>query len=325
MLLACTLLSPLTTSYALAAATPAEKTADQNIGIIKGNLWYGQYPFFSGETVSIYTAIWNGSDKKVRGKVAFLNNGVDVGRQSFTIEPTELQEVSVRWLATDGKHKFTAKIVEAYYVENGKTLPIKLEDSTTGESDVSVTADPNAPKKIEATPAIGAPGGVGSSASSVVVNGVPGGSASAGGSTSPTSIATTTSAKLEASITATDDFVGNLTDSLKGIVDGKKAILEKDLFGTEKQSPLAQEKKATTTTAMVGSAVGDEKTGEGVGSWLANSLAARKPFAYLAYYLLATLSFLLSYKATLYFLFVLLLILLFRKWRRRRPNRRYGY
>lgn len=116
--------------------------AAANVGIIKGNLWYSKSPFYVGETITLYSAIWNGETGKVSGHVSFSVNDVVIGKVPFSIGPGELSNVATKWVATTGASHIKAAITDATMLQNGHEVSITIENKETGTEDVTVTPDP---------------------------------------------------------------------------------------------------------------------------------------------------------------------------------------
>lgn len=154
----------LTLFFIFSFASPvwgATETAVKNAGLVPANIWYSKDPFFTGDKVRIYTALFNGSTYDLGGSMEFLDNGVSLGSTSFAVSGGgHVREVWVDWQAVAGSHLITARIVEAHSVgADGKKTPITLENIETGKSERTVDLDPVAKaaqaaeeaKKTEAT------------------------------------------------------------------------------------------------------------------------------------------------------------------------------
>lgn len=128
------LLALLTVCASTAFAAP-------HVGIIQENLWYSHFPFFEGETVRLYTAVWNGDEHPVRGAVAFYIEEVKIGESQFRVEPGKLTEVSLAWKALSGQKQIKAQLTEAYLVVGNTEQKLEVSGETTGKRDVFVDKD----------------------------------------------------------------------------------------------------------------------------------------------------------------------------------------
>src|SRR3989338_11571345 len=70
------LLAPV---FAFAAPLP-------NAVFLQGGIWYSKAPFFAGETVRVYAAIFNSGNGDISGTVEFLDNQKSLGKSDFFVE-----------------------------------------------------------------------------------------------------------------------------------------------------------------------------------------------------------------------------------------------
>lgn len=122
----------------------ATEVSVKNAGFVATNIWYSKETFYSGETVRIYTIIYNGSSYDLSGTVEFLDNDTLLGKTDFELLGSgKVRDVSIAWKATEGKHAITARIVNASTSLNGGVkTPIILENAEGGKSDLTVEIDP---------------------------------------------------------------------------------------------------------------------------------------------------------------------------------------
>lgn len=114
-----------------------------NAGFVQGNIWYSKDPFFSGDTVRIYTGVFNGGSSDILGVVEFKDNGIALDRIPFTVTGGgRLREVWTDWRATEGSHSITAHIVEAKIARVGaQPEPIVLAHAGTSKDDRVIDLD----------------------------------------------------------------------------------------------------------------------------------------------------------------------------------------
>jgi hypothetical protein len=126
-------------TFAHASSEPVK-----NAGFVPANIWYSKESFFAGETVRIYTVIFNGSTYDLSGGVEFLDNSVSLAQVPFAILATgQAEDVSIPWKATEGKHTITARVINTSVSSHGGTkTPIALENDSAGASDITVAIDP---------------------------------------------------------------------------------------------------------------------------------------------------------------------------------------
>ncbi|GEM_PF-1254881 len=103
-------------SYALNATT----------GFIPGDIWYSTDNLIEGDTVKIYTAIWNGDSSTLNTKVEFYDKNVILGYRDVIVPSFEVKEVYVNWKITSGDHSISAKILSPLLEKNSTTLNYKF-------------------------------------------------------------------------------------------------------------------------------------------------------------------------------------------------------
>jgi len=121
-----------------------------NTGIIPGQIWYSQDKLVEGETVNIYTAIWNGSENTVKIKVEFYDKNVVLGSREVSVLRNSMKDVSVSWKVTAGDHLISAKIISSSIMESGKSKTVLLEQRETSQNKQFVA---KVIKEIDGTPA----------------------------------------------------------------------------------------------------------------------------------------------------------------------------
>ncbi len=111
-----------------------------NAGFIPAPLWFSRDTFFAGETVRIYTVVYNGSDSDIRGTAEFLNGDIVIGTNDFSLaRGGRSQDIWIDWKATEGDSRISARIVRARAtVAGGKEESIDFSQSLTAE----VSAEP---------------------------------------------------------------------------------------------------------------------------------------------------------------------------------------
>lgn len=114
-----------------------------NAGFAPSNIWYSRDPFYAGESVRIYTVIFNSSTYDLTGAVDFLDNGVSVGKAKFSISHGgRAQDLWTDWKAGEGKHTITARLTDVLADgPNGKQA-VLLPNTETGKNERVVDIDP---------------------------------------------------------------------------------------------------------------------------------------------------------------------------------------
>lgn len=102
-----------------------------NTGLIPGQIWYSQSDLIEGETVNIYTAIWNGSENTITAKVEFYDKNVVLGSKEITISSKSVKEAFVSWKISAGDHLISAKIISSSVKESGGIKSVVLSQTET--------------------------------------------------------------------------------------------------------------------------------------------------------------------------------------------------
>ena len=115
----------------------AEIKTYRNLGFLEGNIWYSKDPFFAGDKVRIYSAVYNSGVHDLVGSVEFLDNGALLGSVPFLVQGGgHMKDVWIDWTATKGDHKISARIVNAKLaVIGGKEESIAIASAQSGESE----------------------------------------------------------------------------------------------------------------------------------------------------------------------------------------------
>ncbi|MEK7131006.1 MAG: hypothetical protein AAB924_01410 [Patescibacteria group bacterium] len=122
----------------------------KNAGFVPSNIWYSKTPFFDGESIRIYTILFNGSSYDMNGAVEFLDkaNGDQkvVGKVDFSIPSGgRIRDIWIDWKATEGKHIITARIINSSIsLADGTRQIVAIENAETGKSEVLTDFDTDA-------------------------------------------------------------------------------------------------------------------------------------------------------------------------------------
>lgn len=126
---------------------PALSLAAQTIpaGFPAQSIWVSKANVTAGESVEIFTVVYNSSETSIRGAVTFSVDGATVGTQQFTLDSGKTAIKSTSWKATAGTHKFRASIED---VLNANGTDVSLSGDKTEALDIAV-AEPPAPSAVE--------------------------------------------------------------------------------------------------------------------------------------------------------------------------------
>ena len=114
-----------------------------NAGFLQGGIWYSKDPFFAGETVRVYAAIFNSGQNDISGKVEFLDNQKSLGKSDFFVERGgKFSQVWIDWNVDKGRHSVEAIITKASLVGPGGVLtPVEIAQTKAQEDSRLVEED----------------------------------------------------------------------------------------------------------------------------------------------------------------------------------------
>lgn len=107
------------------------ETSTTTTGFIPGSIWYSKDQIVEGDTVNIYTAVWNSGSSALSAKVEFYDKNVMLGSRDIVIPSLQLKETSVSWKVTSGDHSISAKITSPSVTVNGKKQSVVLSQNAT--------------------------------------------------------------------------------------------------------------------------------------------------------------------------------------------------
>lgn len=252
-----------------------------NTGFIPGQIWYGKVPLVEGDTVNIYTAVWNNNVDPLSIKVEFYDKNVILGSRDVTVSQNQLKDVFIPWKITSGDHTISAKITSSSITTSGKKENITINNSVTTEDKQFV------PVTIKTSD------GTSTSTSDIIQNGVEQVSLKIN-DVLPTSIST----PILNSLGVVDKF----RDSNYVKVNDAKIATQKELDSLNSN---------TTSKSQVSSKTTQKPLED----------ATQKPIAYIKLFLFSVLIFILSNKIVFYGLLVIIIFLIFRAIYRKIRNR----
>lgn len=253
----------ITAVFFLSASFVATAAALKNAGFIQGNIWYSEDPFYVGDKIRIYSAIFNNSGSDLIGIVEFYDGAEKIGSSNFSAINGRLVEVWTDWMATAGRHKIYAKIVETKIAKiGGGYEAVDLPNTFTGSSEKSAFIKPEE-KKSQALETV-----------SRNASGDFAGAEIGGSSTSSTLLKKIKTAALVATQYAKSgtSFINSVAEGFVEKIESKKIEVKKELDILNDQAPITAEQP----------------------------FQFEKPLKYLYLASLSALGFMLEYKILLY-------------------------
>lgn len=114
--------------------------ADLPAGFAPNSIWGSRTHIVAGDTINIFTVVYNSSDVPLAGVVGFTVDGKPVGVKNFSIKAGETQIESVPWTASVGTHSVFARIEK---ISNADTsVSASVLNRTTDTVTISVSEAP---------------------------------------------------------------------------------------------------------------------------------------------------------------------------------------
>lgn len=99
-----------------------------NTGFISESVWFSEEELVLGESVNIYTALFNNSASVLEGSVTFFDKDVVLGVKSFSIPEKSVRDVKQSWIVTSGDHEMYASLsVKQTNIELGDKMTEPIE------------------------------------------------------------------------------------------------------------------------------------------------------------------------------------------------------
>lgn len=266
--------------------------ATTTTGFIPGQIWYSKDPFVEGDTIKIYTAIWNNSTSPMSAKVEFYDKNVILGTRDVVVAPSNLDDVYVSWKVTAGDHLISAKIISPSITTSGKKETISVSNSAT---EVDKRFVPVVVKTVNGETAT----------STDVIKSQVDKATSSITDILPESISTPAGE----GVSAVDTFrVDTLEQISQAKTDTEKKIAEikstEGVTTSKTQASTTSKSTSTKTTSSDTSKVSNQKVGV--------DIATEKPIAYIKLFFLSVLSFVFGSKLVFYSLILLIVFFILR-------------
>lgn len=106
------------------------KSAFAISGIPKESVWISDKSPEEGDTVSLFTFVFNGQENSnLYGSMEWYDNDVLIGEREFTVLPLSGQVISIEWKVTEGNHEIKPVIVNTKSgKEKDSAITILIED-----------------------------------------------------------------------------------------------------------------------------------------------------------------------------------------------------
>jgi len=131
-----------------AGAASAATSADA--GFPASSIWASQTQTEAGDSVTIYTVVYNGTAQEIKGVVDFSLDAGRLSEKNFDLAAGTSQIISTDWSATVGTHKVSGSISAAL---DSTGAPVAIGAAKTGSItiDVSPAPPPPPPSQLQQT------------------------------------------------------------------------------------------------------------------------------------------------------------------------------
>src|SRR3989338_2896732 len=116
------------------------ETVNLRAGFAQSAIWMSRSHVVAGESVNIFTVLYNSSENSISGDVVIEVDGSPLGAKNFTLASGETQVVSLPWIAKVGSHALSARMEKVLDAKTNASAVIS--DKTTGSITVSIASPP---------------------------------------------------------------------------------------------------------------------------------------------------------------------------------------
>ncbi len=124
-----------------------------SVSFVEQPLWFSSDTFVDGQTVSIYTALFNQEPSYLVGTASFYDRSVLLGEKQFTIKPRTVETVSFDWKIIPGEHIISITVAKLSRInaqgvkESIASDPITIEGKKilVGETPTQMTVQESLP------------------------------------------------------------------------------------------------------------------------------------------------------------------------------------
>lgn len=149
----------LTPIFAIAEVTSA--------GIPKDLIWFSKSSLYAGDTVNVYTVVYNSTPYQLAGTMELRDSRRVLGKQEFTVGPSGASEVVViPWKVTSGNHNLRMFVTNGVFTFNGKTIAnVGVTHVQSGQIELFTELPSVADPQVSVAPIMASSGGKSASSS----------------------------------------------------------------------------------------------------------------------------------------------------------------
>ncbi len=116
------------------------ESASLRAGFAQSAIWMSRSNVVAGESVNIFTVLYNSSDSSISGDVVIEVDDSSIGAKGFALAAGETQVVSLPWISKVGSHSISARVEKV--LDSKINASTAVSDKTTGTITVSIEAPP---------------------------------------------------------------------------------------------------------------------------------------------------------------------------------------
>lgn len=109
-------------------------------GFAPQSIWISRSHVAAGDSVNIFTVLYNSSESPIGGEVIFTVDNATIGTKEFTLKSGESQIVSLPWSAKAGSHSISARIEKSLITDTNADAG--MLNKATGNITVNVEDSP---------------------------------------------------------------------------------------------------------------------------------------------------------------------------------------
>jgi len=119
------------------------EAAELEAGVAPQSVWLSKSRVVAGDSVNIFTVVYNSSNTAITGQVVFSIDDTPVGNKDFALKEGEAQIASQQWIAQEGSHSVSARITNTFTADTKKVTVVLNRSS--GSIAISVEKPPPPP------------------------------------------------------------------------------------------------------------------------------------------------------------------------------------
>ena len=130
-------------AFFLALLPGAVVSASVAAGFAPGAVWLSKTNVQAGESVQIYTVLYDSASSPIAGNVSFLVDGSSIASQPFDLAAGTTKIVSASWNAVQGSHSISAALDGVINKDTGEALALASVEATPLTIEIAAPPPPS--------------------------------------------------------------------------------------------------------------------------------------------------------------------------------------